>query len=116
MVITVAGMLGGLQLKEALDELDRFRKLRNHLEYGWEHAPRRRTWCRRSQPFVAFWRRGLAGSSRNGQRSLGESSLRPNSERRGAHRHRRPRARLPAGERRAGRMTPLSDPIGSPGK
>ena len=37
MVITVAGMLGGGQVVGALDELDRFRKLRNHLEYGWEH-------------------------------------------------------------------------------
>ncbi|HEV7589018.1 MAG TPA: hypothetical protein VGO40_12950 [Longimicrobium sp.] len=36
MIIAVAGMVGGATLTEALDELDRFRKLRNHLEYGWE--------------------------------------------------------------------------------
>ena len=37
LIIAVAGMVGGRQLKEGLDTLDRFRKLRNHLEYGWEH-------------------------------------------------------------------------------
>ena len=35
-VIGVAGMVGGATLTEALDDFDRFRKLRNHLEYGWE--------------------------------------------------------------------------------
>lgn len=35
-VITVARMLGGESLAEALDDLDQLRGLRNHLEYGWE--------------------------------------------------------------------------------
>jgi len=36
MVIGVAGMVGDATMAEALDDFDKFRKLRNHLEYGWE--------------------------------------------------------------------------------
>ncbi|MFL5383410.1 MAG: hypothetical protein ACJ8GN_12905 [Longimicrobiaceae bacterium] len=34
--IAVAAVLGGDKLEDALDDLDRFRKLRHHLEYGWD--------------------------------------------------------------------------------
>jgi hypothetical protein len=34
--IAVAGVLGGDELDEALGDLDRYRQLRHHLEYGWD--------------------------------------------------------------------------------